>query len=304
MINFKAERKRWIGLRAVSLLLTFTMVFQMGQAFQLSMKSATPRPSQQFRNPTKLRPPLPFLGSKDLSSSLISQLAVLAVKLRLDGHTDVSCDVTSSPSDLLLHGRVGPVTVKGKGWRSGLGLTCRAMEASVGTCELDVAKIISKRKLRLTQPAKGKAMVALDSVGFGNFLAHTFVKPSPMGDSESPIVFEKDGTNVDPKTGTVTFFAKHDDARWKCLLSRGEANGQRAMIKVLPVEGTIVENVEAVCDQMSRHLSSFFNKMVFELDGTFLSFRDMMVTDKGESPSVMLALNILVKKFPSPGVAF
>ena len=44
--------------------------------------------------------------------------------------------------------------------------------------------------------------------------------------------------------------------------------------------------------------------MVFELDGTYLSFRDMMVTDKGEAPSVMLALNIKVRKLPSPGIDF
>ena len=49
-----------------------------------------------------------------------------------------------------------------------------------------------------------------------------------------------------------------------------------------------------------------FNEMVFELDGTFLSFKDMMVTPPamGSSPSVMLALNIRVVTFPSPGVDF
>ena len=50
--------------------------------------------------------------------------------------------------------------------------------------------------------------------------------------------------------------------------------------------------------------SKFFNEMVFELDGTFLSFGDMMMTNKGKEPSVMLALSILVRKFPSPGLEF
>ena len=61
-------------------------------------------------------------------------------------------------------------------------------------------------------------------------------------------------------------------------------------------------------DEISRRLadvtSSFFNEMVFELDGTFLSFRDMMITGKGKDPSVMLALSIMVKKFPSAGLEF
>ena len=43
---------------------------------------------------------------------------------------------------------------------------------------------------------------------------------------------------------------------------------------------------------------------VVELDGTFLSFGDMMMTNKGKEPSVMLALSILVRKFPSPGLEF
>jgi hypothetical protein len=61
-------------------------------------------------------------------------IRLVALKMRLKDQTDVSCNVNSRSSDLLLGGRVGPVTVKGKGWQSGLGLTCRAIEATVDTC--------------------------------------------------------------------------------------------------------------------------------------------------------------------------
>jgi hypothetical protein len=56
--------------------------------------------------------------------------------------------------------------------------------------------------------------------------------------------------------------------------------------------------------KLTAVVSKVFNEMVFELDGTYLSFRDMMLTPKGKEPSVMLSLSILVKKFPSPGLQF
>jgi hypothetical protein len=63
-------------------------------------------------------------------------------------------------------------------------------------------------------------------------------------------------------------------------------------------------DLHSTATQLTTAISDFFNEMIFELDGTFLTFRDMMVTGKGGDPSVMLALQITVKKFPSPGLAF
>lgn len=91
--------------------------------------------------------------SFDLSSGLISSLAVLALKARLTAQTSVECDVTAR-SQGLIFGRVGPVTVKGRGWQSSLGLTCRAIEATVEVCELDKSRVVVDRKLVLQQPGK------------------------------------------------------------------------------------------------------------------------------------------------------
>ena len=87
-----------------------------------------------------------------VTSSLVSQLAVVALKLRLQDQSGVKCDVTASSSDLLLKGKVGPVTVKGRGWQSRLGLTCRAIEATVDSCDLDIGRIFNSQKLVLTTP--------------------------------------------------------------------------------------------------------------------------------------------------------
>lgn len=243
----------------------------------------------------------PKLGNGNgISSNLISQLAVLALKLRLQAQTDVSCDVTSRSADLLLRGRVGPVTVKGKGWQSGLGLTCRAIEATVDSCELDVPKLIADQKLRLLQPALGKAMVALNAQDFSHFLTHPLMKA--CGD----LTFLREGTMIDASSGAVTFYVQKASQRFQCSLQRSDQEQRRALIQVQGNgdTGDDNNNNNEMAMEISASLSDFFNDLVFELDGTFLTFRDMMVTGKGEAPSVMLALSIKVHKFPSAGLQF
>lgn len=248
-----------------------------------------------------------------VTSSLISQLAVIALKLRLANENGVKCDVSGSSSGLLLRGEVGPVTVKGRGWQSELGLTCRAIEANVKSCQLDIAKIVSKRKLILTTPARGDSMIALNSVDFGNFITHPLMKP-PMvqstqthGTQKKPsaetIQFLKHDVTIDPVTGTVIFFGSCMGEKWRFILCRGrKATGKRAVVQVMPLKEK--RNLQSIAVDLTAIATDFFNNMVFELDGTFLSFQDMMVTRKGDTPSVMLALNIVVKKFPAAGLSF
>lgn len=250
--------------------------------------------------------------SNGITSNLISNLAVMALKLRLDDQAHVGCDVTASSSEVLLKGQVGPVTVKGRGWQSRLGLTCRVIEATVDKCNLDMGRIISNQKLVLNTPAEGNAMVALNAFDFGNFITHPLMKPpglpqvEGMVNSSSNLKFLKEGVTVDPSIGAVTFYGSYLGEKWLFTLRRG-GNGQQAYITVEPGHSS-VENSQIDRDSVAAGLaevtSTFFNKMVFELDGTFLSFRDMMVTGKGKEPSVMMSLSILVRKFPSPGLEF
>ena len=98
-------------------------------------------------------------ASDRVTSTLISQLAVTALKLRLHSQTHVDCDVTASPSTVF-RGLIGPVTVKGRGWGSRLGLTCRVIEATVDQCELDMGRVVSNRKLVLNVPGKFSTALA------------------------------------------------------------------------------------------------------------------------------------------------
>ena len=143
-------------------------------------------------------------------------------------------------------------------------------------------------------------MVALNSVDFANFITHPLMKPPGLvnGNGES-LEFLKDGTSIDAKSGTVTFFGRYSGETYKCTLQRG-SDAHKALVTV---ESQNAE-LQSTSQELTSIISNFFNEMVFELDGTFLTFRDMMVTGKGGEPSVMLALHITVKKFPSPGLAF
>jgi hypothetical protein len=240
----------------------------------------------------------------DISGSLIAQLAEIAIRLRLADQTDVKCELSSTPSDLLLRGRIGPVSIKGKGWKSGRGLTCRAIEATVQSCELDMGRIVAHQKLVLTTPAEGKAMIALNGQDFGNFITHPLLNPPQVsGKSKNRPVFLKDNAVIDAVTGSVVFQTQFVDQTWKCTLQRGEAPEGGPKITVAPLDDASTVSEDLII-QLSTSLTAFFSKLVFELDGTFVSYKDMMVTDKGSSPSVMLALDILVRKFPSPGLDF
>jgi len=145
--------------------------------------------------------------------------------------------------------------------------------------------------------AMGNAMVALNSVDFGNFITHPLMKPPGLlGQSSEPLTFLKDCVQIDPVSGAVTFYGTYLEEKWEFVLRRGKGD-QKAIIQANGSDDSCAADLRQV-------LETFFNKMVFELDGTFLSFKDLMVTDKGRSPSVMLALDIKVKKFPSPGLEF
>lgn len=265
--------------------------------FDSSMSTSATRTTER---PSAIQVP----NRNDISSSLISHLAECALQLRLHSHSGVSCDVSADPARMLASGSVGPVTVKGRGWKSPLGLTCRAIEATVETCQLDFGRVIRDRKLRLTKPAKGKAMVALTSEDFGNFITHPLLK------SQIPQVngFQllKDNVLVDGGSNQVIFHGEAQGSRYQCTLTRRGASGG-ALVQVQQMSTSDSDSsAEQMSKELSSRLSQFFNQLVFELDGTFLRFHDMMImAPRNSGPTtLMLALSIEVHKFPSPGMAF
>lgn len=295
------------------------VILSVSDGFRMSMISSSTPPSRSFgslkassvsstNRVSVLGDPFAtaakLAGSFNLSSGLISQLAIVALKARLAEHQSVDCHVSANPTDLLF-GRVGPVTVKGRSWKSGLGLTCRAIEASVDSCELDPRRIWKDQKLVLTEPAKGAAMIALNAEDFGNFITHPRMKPPKIESlPNAEVQFLKEGTTINSSTGVVSFYTQVEGDSYRCLLQRklsSQASQSNAFVSVVPANE---KQDDATVRRLEQALGRFFNDMVFELDGTFLSFRDLMVTGKGPAPSLMLSLGIRVHKFPSRDLAF
>ena len=146
-------------------------------------------------------------------------------------------------------------------------------------------------------------MVALNGVDFANFITHPLMQPPSLPDEAGgSIEFLKDGVTVDSQSGVVTFFGDYSGQRWRLELQRAKSGPRKAIIAVAPVNPS--DGLEDVSRQLMTIMSNFFNNMVFELDGTFLTFKDMMMTDKGGESQLLLALDITVRKFPSPGLQF
>ncbi len=154
-------------------------------------------------------------------------------------------------------------------------------------------------------------MVALSATDFGNFITHPLMKPpSPpmsLNENNSKLTFVKENVSVNPSSGTVIFYGMYAGSKWKFTLQRSADTARKAKISASLVSGDSDEknsNHDRMAKALASTTSKFFNEMVFELDGTFLSFEDMMLTDKGKEPSAMLSLRIKVEKFPSPGIEF
>ncbi|CAB9501597.1 Protein of unknown function (DUF2993) [Seminavis robusta] len=250
--------------------------------------------------------------SSGVTSGLIATLAEQALRRRLQGQAYVKFDVTASSSDMLLQGRVGPVSVRGRTWKSPRGLTCRAIEAKVDVCELDMSKIVAQRKLLLTQPALGESFIAMNAHDFGNFLVHPLIRPPQVQqqvdsttttNGESVVIqFNSDHVTIDPVAKTVCFQGDFMNETWEFTLSRTNKQAVVTTKKSTTTTNDNDNNDNAMA--LSQAMTNFFNHLEVELDGTFLAYKDMSITDKGASPSLMLKLGITVYKFPAPGVPF
>jgi hypothetical protein len=221
--------------------------------------------------------------------------------------TLMSTNVQSSVGNLL-KSAIGPVSVKGKDWASPLGLTCRYIEANVDRCQLDMNSVLSKRKLILVEPAIGKAMVSLNAQDFGNFVTHPLLlKQAPVLKNGEKIEFLKDNVEIQVETGVVVFYGKMMGELYKCELQRGSMQKARIDVSHAINSDDSSRNMSLVASELTNVISNFFNDLVFELDGTFLSFSDMKVhvgNASTSNPSLLMALTITVRKFPSPGIEF
>ena len=106
---------------------------------------------------------------------------------------------------------------------------------------------------------------------------------------------------IDSKTSSITFSTKFLNSDWKCVLTRST---NEAMVQVSPsskINNMTTEEIANTTSQLSTIVTKYFNSLIFDLEGTFVSYKDMALNGEGE---VILELNILVKKFPSRKLKF
>lgn len=242
-----------------------------------------------------LGPPLGDVGG------VLNVAAEVALKSRLRAWTAVSPSIVANVGDVM-QGRVAGVTIRGRGWRSPLGLSCRTLEVAVPRgAGIDVDALFQRQRILLSAPVTGDGVVVLDARDFDAFLSHPRM-PSPGRD----LAFRAGGARgapceVDPKRGVVRFSCASlpDGNVLRCELQGGAGKPVVRVVDAGQGAGVGVADYEGVGERLGR----FFADLVFELDGTFLQFRRMEVAP-GPSPTITLDVSVRVEKFPSPGVEF
>lgn len=300
-------------MRIITLLnVVYVSCFQMNMNASFRSRAGQSAPSPNVKFSSSIRSPTrssPISTSSDITSNLISKMAIAALKLRLRAQSSVGCNVVASPGGMI-QGRLERATVTGKGWVSPSGqLTCRAIEATVESCHLDTARIFRDGKLRLVVPAKGNAMIAMESSDFGNFVTHPLLEsPHHMYlDKMEPFAFAKDGVVIDTESGTIQFLGTFAGEKWRCDMTRDTTNGG-VNVTVHPTDLSSrmlnEDIVPPLSTELSRVVTDYFSNLQFDLDGTLLSFSDMAITSKNKQSILLLALKITVNKFPSAGIDF
>ena len=96
-----------------------------------------------------------------------------------------------------------------------------------------------------------------------------------------------------------------DDGYLECDVVMRDG-GARRTVRMRPGEGSTVRATSRGDgdETLERALETFFERLVLDLDGTELRYRDMTIDARATAPTVTFELDLCVKRFPSPGIRF
>lgn len=231
----------------------------------------------------------------------ISSVAEAALKtpLVLKSYGSVRVVIDAPIEAAIARGEVRRVEITGTAWSSPRSLTCRNIEFIVDEpSALDVEAAVGMRGILLKRPARGSARLTFDSSDFGNFLSHPLLRAAAAAarrdEGGFDFVFE----------GGETARVCGDEGYLEYSGVVG-GSGERRTIRMRPMEGSRVDAhlVGADADEtFERSMASFFERLVIDLEGTELRYRDMTI-DPARS-TVDFELDLCVRKFPSPNIQF
>ena len=155
---------------------------------------------------------------------------------------------------------------------------------------VDWSAAMAMRGVVLTRPARGEARLTLDGRDFENFLRHPLARRAARDEA-----FEFERGDV----------ASDDDGYLECDVVMRDG-GARRTVRMRPGEGSTVRATSRGDgdETLERALETFFERLVLDLDGTELRYRDMTIDARATAPTVTFELDLCVKRFPSPGIRF
>ena len=234
-------------------------------------------------------------------AAAISAVAEAALKtpLVLKSYGSVRVAIEAPIEAAIARGEVRRVEITGTGWSSPRSLTCRNIEFIVDEpCALDVEAAMQMRGILLKRPARGRARLTFDSRDFGNFLSHPLLRAAAAAAAA-----RRDGFDFVFEGGeTARVCGNEGFLEYSGVIG---ASGERRTVRMRPMEGSRVDArlVGADADEtFERSMASFFERLVIDLEGTELRYRDMTI-DPARS-TVDFELDLCVKKFPSPNIQF
>jgi len=156
---------------------------------------------------------------------------------------------------------------------------------------VDWSAAMAMRGVVLTRPARGEARLTLDGRDFENFLRHPLARRAARDEA---FEFERGDVASDD-----------DDGYLECDVVMRDG-GARRTVRMRPGEGSTVRATSRGDgdETLERALETFFERLVLDLDGTELRYRDMTIDARATAPTVTFELDLCVKRFPSPGIRF
>ena len=259
--------------------------------------SAPPRPAARARRPRAPRRASRVPRASPLDridpAAVVARLAeaALASPLVLKRCDDVRVVVDADLARALALGELGGARVRGRGWSSPRDLTARDVELVARDVRVDWSAAMAMRGVVLTRPARGEARLTLDGRDFENFLRHPLARRAARSEA---FEFERGDVASDD-----------DDGYLECDVVMRDG-GARRTVRMRPGEGSTVRATSRGDgdETLERALETFFERLVLDLDGTELRYRDMTIDARATAPTVTFELDLCVKRFPSPGIRF
>ena len=204
----------------------------------------------------------------------ISSVAEAALKtpLVLKSYGSVRVVIDAPIEAAIARGEVRRVGITGTAWSSPRSLACRNIEFIVDEpCALDVEAAVGMRGILLKRPARGSARLTFDSSDFGNFLSHPLLRGGGGERDEGGFDFVFEGGETARVCGDEGYL------EYSGVVG---GSGERRTIRMRPMEGSRVDAhlVGADADEtFERSMASFFERLVIDLEGTELRYRDMTI---------------------------